>query len=295
MLRHEHDTIRALEPQLPGARDPEVVHRYRVAVRRSRSVLKLARDVMDDGVCEYWRSQLGDLQQRTNRLRDLDVFLLELETYRSALPPGRRDDLGPLRDHIAGQRAKARAAVRRRLRTASHRQLVDSYAQMLAAGPPDPPPRDRPEATRRIAAVARRRVRRAHRRLVRRAGRVSRTSPPGHLHRVRIAAKELRYCLELHVPVLPGDDVKEVVKRLRKLQDALGAFQDAEAHAAAMAAFAAELASVPGIERRHVEATEMLAASFLDRQSRLRVLFRQRLEVFDGPKNRRRIARLTGA
>ncbi|MCA9751043.1 MAG: CHAD domain-containing protein, partial [Gemmatimonadetes bacterium] len=61
-----------------------------------------------------------------------------------------------------------------------------------------------------------------------RAGRALRpTSPAADYHRVRILAKRLRYCLEFHAPVL-GPDAATWIAHARRVQDALGAGQDAE-------------------------------------------------------------------
>jgi CHAD domain-containing protein len=68
-------------------------------------------------------------------------------------------------------------------------------------------------------------VKACHRSLVRAARRIDRKSSPEALHRVRVLAKHLRYCLEFHGPML-GPAAREFVRRLTEIQDQLGEVQD---------------------------------------------------------------------
>ena len=66
----------------------------------------------------------------------------------------------------------------------------------------------------------------AAQRVFRRGDRVRKNSPPEHLHALRIATKRLRYTAEA-LAELYGDDLTRCLRRMVKLQDVLGAYNDA--------------------------------------------------------------------
>ena len=59
--------------------DTEYLHEFRVAVRRTRSVLKLLGDVLPDGLAARMGVEFRWLGQITSATRDLDVYLLGLD------------------------------------------------------------------------------------------------------------------------------------------------------------------------------------------------------------------------
>ncbi|HXL43219.1 MAG TPA: CHAD domain-containing protein, partial [Gaiellaceae bacterium] len=67
--------LRALQSHDPGVRlgtDPEDLHRVRVAVRRSRAILRGARPLLDEQWADSLRAELGWLGQALGPVRDLD-------------------------------------------------------------------------------------------------------------------------------------------------------------------------------------------------------------------------------
>ena len=66
--------------------DTEFLHDFRVAIRRTRSALSQIKGVLPVDAVEHFKDAFRELGRSTNRLRDLDVYLLEEETYRAMLP-----------------------------------------------------------------------------------------------------------------------------------------------------------------------------------------------------------------
>ena len=89
--------------------------------------------------------------------------------------------------------------------------------------------------------VVRWRIEKADRRMLRHGRMITPDTPGEQVHKVRKDAKQLRYLLECFAGVLPEDGRKAFVKRLKKLQDVLGAHQDAEVHAANLRLLAEQL------------------------------------------------------
>ena len=78
----------------------------------------------------------------------------------------------------------------------------------------------------RIGTLGHRAIRRAYRRLVKRGSSIQANPTAEDLHALRIRSKRLRYLLEF-LRDLIGEPGKRVIKQLVRLQDILGAHQDA--------------------------------------------------------------------
>jgi CHAD domain-containing protein len=208
--------LRAIERTSPGVRegaDPEDLHRFRVATRRSRSLIRASRPLIRDQLAGVDR-ELRWLGGVSGPVRDLDVLIEQLRSLLPALDPDQ-----------AGAEAIVAALERERLR-----QRETLLAAL--AGPRFPA-----LLTRFSEALAELRVRDAGVSLVGLAHReVERFDTayeelgerPGddELHALRIRAKHARYAAEL-ASLGEGDPLAALADALRDVQDLIGAHQDA--------------------------------------------------------------------
>jgi CHAD domain-containing protein len=112
------------------------------------------------------------------------------------------------------------------------------WLQVLTAATEAPPARDSGAGTVTVAAVMPSRVRRRFRRLRKAVRRLRADSSMDDYHKVRRRAKQLRYALESGT-FMYGKPADEMLKALRRMQDKLGAHQDAymaRTHLSALAA-----------------------------------------------------------
>ena len=72
--------------------DSKFLRDLRVAVRRTRSVLKLTGDVLPDGIVECYGPEFKWLADLTGPTRDLDVFLREIDDLAKGLTAGSHTD-----------------------------------------------------------------------------------------------------------------------------------------------------------------------------------------------------------
>ena len=86
ILQCLHDVMRQNEAGIRADWDTEFLHDFRVAIRRTRSALSQIKGVLPVDAIEHFKDEFRQLGRSTNRLRDLDVYLLEEETYRAMLP-----------------------------------------------------------------------------------------------------------------------------------------------------------------------------------------------------------------
>jgi CHAD domain-containing protein len=241
------DLAGMVEANLPGTLadlDSEFLHDLRVAVRRSRSVLRELSGAFPAEPLKQQRDALKWIQAITGPTRDLDVQLLDWGHLLSGVPADRHAALDPVRVLLERHRAAALRALKRELRGAAYRDAWTSYRNFLDGGLG--PARERPDAKRPIAEVAGRRIRKVYKRMVAMGTEIDETSPPEHLHELRKRGKELRYLLEFFGGLWPAEVVKPMVKSLKNLQDVLGTYQDREVQADHLRELADELASQVG-------------------------------------------------
>ena len=238
--------LEVIEVNLPGTVadvDSEFLHDLRVAVRRTRSVQRQVRQAFPPGPLEHFRAEFRWLQQATGPARDLDVYVLEFDRFRAALPAAVAPDLEPLRGLLERRRLAEQRRAARALRSERTTRLLAGWAVFLE-GVAQTPEADRPAAARPIRDVAGERVGRVYRRMVRAGGAIDELSPPEALHDLRKQGKELRYLLEIFGGMFPAEVVKPMVATLKSLQDTLGRFQDREVQAAMLRSLREEVAAV---------------------------------------------------
>lgn len=224
-----------VEENLPGCLEgvsPDPLHDLRVAVRRSRSVLRQLWRVFPRGQRRVQARNLGWIQDVTGPARDLDVLLLEWGYRTGGLPLEARHALEPVHDLLVARRGDVFAVMRRKLSGPKFGRRWSAWRSFLAGEVGDA--EEGPHAGRTIEAVVGKRARSLHRRMVKDGSKIDRSSPAEALHDLRKRGKELRYLLELFGDVWPDGTIEPIVGTLKGLQDALGDHQDLVVQMAAL-------------------------------------------------------------
>ena len=207
----------------PGARlghDPEELHQLRVTARRIDATLSLFKQQLAPALVKA-RKTAKSLLRSLGATRDLDVQLAGLYSYCEELPEKERFALEPLKERLTIERARARARMLRALDSEPTRRWIQTLTTSTEAAPAA---NDAGAAT--VASVMPQRVRQRFRRLRKAVRRLRADSPMDDYHRVRRRAKQLRYALESGLG-LYGRPADEMLRALRRMQDKLGAYQDA--------------------------------------------------------------------
>jgi CHAD domain-containing protein len=238
-----------MESNLPGTIadvDPEFLHDYRVAVRRSRAVMKELKRVFPPEQLARFRVELRWLQQVTGPSRDLDVYVLDFDELRSGLTEPAGSDLEPLLRVLRDQRGFAHREMVRALRSERAVELRTQWPAFLRELV-TLPAEGRPDAMRPIGDLAGERIIKVYRRMLKMGGAIDDSSPPESLHELRKQGKELRYLLELFgLPLHAGDVVRPLVRALKSLQDTLGEHQDREVQIATLRSLRDAVSTVRG-------------------------------------------------
>jgi len=275
--------------------DSEYLHDFRVAVRRTRSVLQEGREVLDPAARDHFRTGFKWLGDITTPTRDADVHLLDYPHMLSALSPEYAAALAPLGELLIARQRSCQAQLALDLRSMRRAQLGAEWAEFLAGEGPwagrSEAAADAHRPARRVVAA---RIARAHTRLVRDGRAIDRTSPPVALHDLRKDAKRLRYLLECFGSLFDAEVLAVAVRPLKSLQDVLGEFQDTEVQAHALAGFGRQLDD-EGASTETILAMGGAIEQLSVRSSRARREFASRFTAFDHVDVRRAYDRLTKA
>ncbi|MHB1874783.1 MAG: CHAD domain-containing protein [Streptosporangiaceae bacterium] len=268
--------------------DTEFLHDLRVSVRRTRSVLKIARSALPPSLTERYRPEFKWLGDLTTPTRDLDVFLLTYPSMADGLIGANADELEPFRDYLRHQRTAAHRKLVRGLRSARFTRLAEDWQHGLArlASSSRPRPVTGPYAAGRIA--------RTHRSVLRAGAEITPGSDPAALHELRKRCKELRYALEVFASLHEPAQHWRAVNELKTLQDVLGEFQDTEVQRARLRGFAAQMMGGEGAPATALLAMGEIGAQLAVRQHAARAEFAGRFAAFSSPQGRARITALTG-
>jgi CHAD domain-containing protein len=215
--------LRAVRRELAGALggEPESVHQMRVASRRLREALPMLKLAGTDQVDMLGARKLRRKVRRVTRalggVREMDVALATLDEFRER-SPSIVAAIEAVREFLERERATRRAEMLRRLETIDLKALARKISTLVAAFD--------------LVADEEQRYLLLGRRIGNRVdGLETAVETAGtmyaadRLHAVRIAAKKLRYALELarelaRVPTLA------LTRRLKEMQDLLGRLHD---------------------------------------------------------------------
>ncbi len=214
-LREQYEEIVKHDPGTRLGSDPEDLHRFRVATRRLRALLRSAGEALDPRWAKPLREELAWLADSLGAVRDLDVLLADLRAqaaqYRDADPVARER----LFSVLEAERAAARGRMLGDLRSERYRAILTEIEKGIAALPV----RWADYSPENVVATEFRRLRSQMRAL-------GEAPDDDALHRTRISGKRARYAAELAGPAL-GKAGSRFVKRAKAFQDLVGEHQDA--------------------------------------------------------------------
>jgi len=271
--------------------DTEFLHDLRVAVRRTRSAIKLLGSVLPVGLAEHFKIEFKWLGDVTTPVRDLDVHLLGFPALAGQLVAASPADLEPLRAFLARRRAREFRRLAAALRGPRFRAITDDWRKALLEVRDVDGPRRRRSAA---AVLARATTGKAFRRIAALGGAITSESPPESLHDLRKRAKELRYLLEFFAPLHDQVAYRKVLSDLKQLQDCLGEFQDSEVQRAEIRTLADAMLADSMLAGRAAPAATLLAmgeiaAKLALSQAEARAEFAARFARFAGPAGRERV------
>jgi CHAD domain-containing protein len=212
--------LTTLVDAMPAAQAGDVrsVHQARVATRRLREALPVLRVSVDRQAIGRVRRQVRRMTRALGPVRELDVALTHLDELagQRILSPGA---LARVRQTIARERLEHR----RRMLAAITPGKIEKLRRRLGLVGSTP----KPPETRATIAEAGHQVHRRALRLALAMDRAGSLYLPDRLHAVRVAAKKLRYAMEVERE-LKRSRATARITQLKRAQDLLGLMHDYE-------------------------------------------------------------------
>ena len=216
-------TARENEAGIVDDIDTEFLHDYRICVRKIRSVLSLIKGIYPEEKTEELRAAFAQFCEVTNRLRDLDVYLLAREEYTAMLPAAFRPALEGMFQDFARERRRALRKVVAHFGSPAYRAAIEAAEDFFAR----PSHLAETEVSQSpVGPLVARRIDKSYKRIVKIERSLGADTPDEAVHQVRIQFKKLRYLVEFFNELLPADETEYIEKQLRRLQNCLGRFND---------------------------------------------------------------------
>ena len=208
--------------------DTEFMHDYRVSIRKTRSALKQINDVLPQAVSTKYNKFFSMLGKYTGPVRDLDVFLLLLESYQQNLKKSEQQQMQALREYLLLSRAEAQKKFIEKLKSSSYRENIKQWRDYLEHSGTESFPPDKPSIA--VYKLADELLWDIYQQTLAQGDAITEKSKAEELHELRKTFKKLRYLMEFFRSIYPAGKVRVLLKALTGLQDNLGEFNDLDVH-----------------------------------------------------------------
>ncbi|MCB2213201.1 CHAD domain-containing protein [bacterium] len=212
-----------LDAEALAARDMERLHKFRVALRRTRALLKGMKGIFAIDQIKFYYARLRDLQRITNLIREIDVFILQLPELISALPNTSNTGTEQLLNWLSRKRENAWRGLETELLRDSYSSILTEWFAVLDG---NTKPALAEDANLPILDHACQTLSISMSRLIRDAWSINENTPLPELHKTRIRVKVMRYQLEAYLPIMDQKEAGSMRNSLKKIQDKLGEMND---------------------------------------------------------------------
>ena len=270
--------------------DTEFLHDFRVAVRRSRSLLSQVKEVFDPQTAAKLQTDLRTLGQLTGRLRDLDVYLLMQSHYEILVPEPLRPGVIRLFRSLKAKRRNEFKKLAAAMAGAEYTDILSFLENFLKQNIDT----TSAPANARIPVIdtAKTVIFKHFRKIIKSGGKITAATPDAKIHRLRIDCKKLRYLLEFFTSLFPAGEMKALIKQLKILQDNLGTFNDLSVQQDFLYDYLKTMRMPSALSFQLAAATGGLIVRLNIEQAEVRRAFFNVFKQFDSKDNRKRYSYL---
>ncbi|MBU1099537.1 MAG: CHAD domain-containing protein [Bacteroidetes bacterium] len=269
--------------------DIEFLHDYRVSVRKGRVILSELKNIIPVHIRKELKEIFAELGERTNNLRDLDVYLLKKSTYESYLPDVLKKELSPLFDNIRKERLQAFKKLKSFLISEENKNMI---LQMECLLEEDFTFTNSSEGDKPVLHQSKLAIYKRCKSILKIGRRIKSNSKDEQLHDLRLECKKLRYLLELFASLFPPKEIDFLVSQLKMIQDNLGDFNDLSVQQDKMKMY---LDSYLGKSKSEINLASVIGGLITSLHQRNQVVRNEFLEIFkqfDSKKNNKIIISL---
>jgi len=277
------------EPGMRSDIDVEFLHDFRVAVRRTRTILGEFKPLFSHSILEFFRTEFKWLGTITGPTRDLDVYGIKIEQYRKELPPAMTGHLDAFATFVETHQAIEQKRMVRALDTPRYPDLINRWQQVL-----DAPPADgvSPSVHEPVIDVVSTRIWKRYRRAIKLGHVVVSGKNPEAFHTLRLVCKKLRYLMEFFRSLYPKERIVPLINTLKRFQDNLGDIQDYTVQQQMLPQFAAQMTEEGVAPSETLLAMGWLAGHLREQQQHAQADFARQFHRFARPKKQQQFRKL---
>ena len=212
-----HDNIENIATHLNAflqTKDPESLHQYRVYIRTARSICLEFGEFMDEKCQFVLDKTLKALQQETNEMRDLDVFLESLDMYKHSVDARYVSDFEQLQAQVLAEKELAYRTFTTKFTPKLHAKIVEEL-EALQNDEKLCLPKSEEKLFRHVKDIIEKRLKK----IAKLSKKLDIESPNKQFHKLRLHYKKLRYTCD-------ALSFKQFAKSFKPIQNAFGKVQD---------------------------------------------------------------------
>ena len=202
--------------------DTEFLHQFRVNIRKLRALVSLLKKAFSVAIIDTLKPTLSSIASKTNKVRDLDVFILAQGHYRAMLPTDFGNGLNELYSLIKKQREKEKDKLARYLSSNDYKKDITICTAELSQSSAY----QTPMASAPVLQVVKKLLLKRYHKMLAMSTTIDSQSTDEKIHELRIEFKKLRYLIEFFVDLLPKRRTGKIASKIKKIQTVLGNYND---------------------------------------------------------------------
>jgi len=261
--------------------DTEFLHDFRVAIRRTRSLYGQVKRSIDADTISRAKMDYTYLGKLTNRMRDIDVYLLNKEKYLKYLPKNMQKDMSQFFEDLENERIIEHKKLVNNIKSTKYRNIKrfwDTYLNRT---------HESQVSGESIRSFAKNSIIKKFKKILLLGGRIRPDSPDSLLHELRIECKKLRYLLEFFLSLFPKGIIPVLIRQLKILQDNLGDYNDLCVQQKTLHEYVDQLALYKSKDKQLLLAIGFLIGKLNLQQTVIREQFTKTYREFSGSKTQK--------
>ena len=259
------------------------LHDYRVALRRTRTLLHSLNGVLPKTTIRRFKREFEWIGDATGPARDIDVYILSFDEISGYLPKKRQNDLLTFRHFLSQHHQKEQIKVNKFLTSKRYRRVMKDWNKIVTK--PVPKKTRLLHAEDPVILVANKYIWHAFRKVQKKGAAINSDSEEKSLHDLRKACKSLRYLIEFFQKIYSTKKIHVLLDQLKMLQNNLGEFQDLVVQRYLLDEFNSGISRHSEIEEKTGVTMEMLAKNLNLRGLKVRNKYYSRFRHFNSKKN----------
>jgi len=281
LFRSLLNTMQNNEQGLREGSDTEYLHDYRIAVRRTRTAITQIKHIFSKQDLEYIKGEFYWLGCITTPTRDIDVYLSNFDFYVDELPETMRQDLFPFKNFLQRHWQDEHQKMCDALDSDRYLKLIPKWQAILKQDTIKSLKTH--DAEKPARKTANNRIRKLYNKVLREGRAIHKKSADEEFHELRKSCKKFRYLMEFFKDYYGEQEIKSLVKYLKKLQDNLGELQDLCVQTDQLDHFAEQMRNEEMDDPKTMVAMGVLVEKLKQRRGKVKSAFRHLFQQFSEP------------